>query len=71
MQPHGIKVTAMIPGAAYTDSWKASGLPETRFMEAEDMQRPFIMLRFSTAGYSRRNYYSSAIGRFIAADQFK
>ena len=39
MQPHGIKVTAVIPGAAYTDSWKASGLPEARFMEAEDIAK--------------------------------
>jgi len=39
MQPHGIKVTAIIPGAAYTDSWKSSGLPETRFMEAEDIAK--------------------------------
>ena len=39
MQPHGIKVTAIIPGAAYTDSWKSSGLPETRFMEADDIAK--------------------------------
>jgi len=39
MQPYGIKVTAVIPGAAYTDSWKASGLPEARFMEAEDIAK--------------------------------
>lgn len=39
LQPHGIKVSAVIPGAAYTDSWKASGLPEERFMEAEDIAR--------------------------------
>jgi short-subunit dehydrogenase len=37
LKPHGIKVTAVIPGAAYTDSWKSSGLPEQRFMEAEDI----------------------------------
>jgi short-subunit dehydrogenase len=33
----GIKVTALIPGATYTDSWAASGLPEERFMKAEDI----------------------------------
>jgi short-subunit dehydrogenase len=37
LKQHGIKVTAVIPGAAYTDSWKESGLPEQRFMEAEDI----------------------------------
>lgn len=32
-----IKVTAIIPGAAYTDSWKSSGLPESRFMQDSDI----------------------------------
>lgn len=39
MKPHGIKVTAVIPGAAYTDSWAASGLDKKRFMEAEDIAK--------------------------------
>jgi short-subunit dehydrogenase len=37
LQPTGIKVSAVIPGAAFTDSWKSSGLPAERFMEAEDI----------------------------------
>ncbi|HEU4473045.1 MAG TPA: SDR family NAD(P)-dependent oxidoreductase [Flavisolibacter sp.] len=37
LQPHGIKVTAVIPGAVYTDSWKGSGVPEERIMEAADV----------------------------------
>ena len=37
LQPHGIKVTAIISGAVYTDSWKGSGVPEERIMEAEDI----------------------------------
>lgn len=37
LKPHGIKVTAVIPGAVYTDSWKGSGVPEQRIMEAEDI----------------------------------
>lgn len=32
-----IKVTAIIPGATYTDSWKGSGLPVTRFMQDSDI----------------------------------
>jgi short-subunit dehydrogenase len=32
-----IKVTALIAGAAYTDSWASSGLPEGRFMKVEDI----------------------------------
>jgi short-subunit dehydrogenase len=39
LQPHGIKVTAIIPGAAYTDSWKDSGVAEQRLMEADDIAR--------------------------------
>ena len=39
LQPHGIKVTAIIPGAAYTDSWKGSGVSPQRLMEADDIAR--------------------------------
>lgn len=39
LQPHGIKVTAVIPGAAYTDSWKGSGVPAQRLMEADDIAK--------------------------------
>ena len=37
LRPHNIKVTAVIPGAVYTDSWKGSGVAESRIMEAEDI----------------------------------
>lgn len=37
LKPHNIKVTAIIPGAVYTDSWKGSGVAESRIMEAEDI----------------------------------
>ncbi|HTQ64743.1 MAG TPA: SDR family oxidoreductase [Puia sp.] len=37
MKPHGIKVTAVYPGAAYTDSWASSGIDQKRFMEAGDI----------------------------------
>lgn len=39
MKPHGIKVTSLIAGAAYTDSWAESGIDKNRFMEAEDIAR--------------------------------
>ena len=32
-----IKVSSIMPGATYTDSWKESGIPEDRFMKAEDL----------------------------------
>ncbi len=37
MIPYHIKVTAIIPGATFTSSWKGSDLPEERFMKAEDV----------------------------------
>jgi short-subunit dehydrogenase len=37
MKPYNIKVTAIIPGAAYTDSWNESGLNENRFMKPDDI----------------------------------
>jgi short-subunit dehydrogenase len=39
LKNEGIKVTAVIPGAAYTDSWAASGLEEIRFMKADDIAK--------------------------------
>jgi len=37
MKPHGIKVTTVYPGAAYTDSWAGSGVDPQRIMEAADV----------------------------------
>jgi short-subunit dehydrogenase len=37
MKPHGIKVTGVYPGAAYTDSWAAAGVNAKRLMEANDI----------------------------------
>jgi len=37
LKPHGIKVTAVYPGAAYTDSWAGSGIDPVRIMEAGDI----------------------------------
>lgn len=39
MKPHGIKVTAVYPGAAYTDSWEGSGIDPKRIMEADDIAK--------------------------------
>ncbi len=37
LKPHGIKVTGIFPGAAYTDSWSGSGIDPKRIMEANDI----------------------------------
>jgi len=39
MKPHGIKVTHVLPGAAYTDSWAGSGVDPNRIMEASDIAK--------------------------------
>jgi short-subunit dehydrogenase len=39
LKEYNIHVTALIPGATYTDSWKSSGLAETRFMKPEDLAK--------------------------------
>lgn len=39
MKPHGIKVTHVIPGAAYTDSWSGSSIDPKRLMEANDIAK--------------------------------
>lgn len=37
LKPHGVKVTALLPGATLTASWEGTDLPEDRFMKAEDV----------------------------------
>ncbi len=37
MKNFGIKVTSIMPGAVYTDSWAGAGIPEDRFMSVEDI----------------------------------
>ncbi|HEU4573890.1 MAG TPA: SDR family NAD(P)-dependent oxidoreductase [Chitinophagaceae bacterium] len=39
MKPYGIKVTHVIPGAAYTDSWSGSSINPERIMEAADVAK--------------------------------
>ncbi len=37
MKPHNVRVTAILPGATYTDSWNGTELPEDRFMDSGDV----------------------------------
>jgi short-subunit dehydrogenase len=39
LKPYNIKVTTVFPGAAYTDSWAASGIDKERFMEPQDIAK--------------------------------
>jgi short-subunit dehydrogenase len=42
MKEHGIKVTAVYPGAAFTDAWAGSGVDPHRIMEAADIARMVV-----------------------------
>jgi short-subunit dehydrogenase len=37
LKSHGIRVTAVMPGATQTSSWDGSDLPDSRFMKSEDV----------------------------------
>lgn len=37
MKPYNVKVTAIIPGAAYTDSWSETGIKPERMMQPGDV----------------------------------
>jgi len=39
MKPYNIKVTNIMPGAVYTDSWAGSGVEKERIMEANDIAK--------------------------------
>ncbi len=39
MKPHGIKVTHVLPGAVYTNSWSGSDIDPKRIMEAADVAK--------------------------------
>lgn len=39
MKEEGIKVTSVLPGATFTSSWEGAGIPEERFMKADDVAK--------------------------------
>ncbi|MBN8680335.1 MAG: SDR family oxidoreductase [Chitinophagales bacterium] len=39
MKPHGLKVTSIMPGAAWSDSWAGVDLPYERLMQASDVAK--------------------------------
>ncbi|MDX1530220.1 MAG: SDR family oxidoreductase [Rhodothermales bacterium] len=41
---HGLRVTALLPGATFTPSWEGTELPEERFMPPEDVARAVVDL---------------------------
>ena len=50
MKPHGIKVTAIMPGATWSDSWAGFEAPEERLMQARDIAEAVVSaLRMSAS----------------------
>jgi short-subunit dehydrogenase len=39
LKPKGIKVTSILPGAAWSDSWRGVDFPHERLMQAEDVAK--------------------------------
>lgn len=50
MKPHGIRVTAVLPGATLTDSWRGTDLPEDRFIDPLDVSESI----YATYNLSKR-----------------
>lgn len=64
VKPHGLRVVALLPGATYTASWAASGLPEERFMPPEDLARLVVEIH----GLSRRTVVEEVLLRPLPGD---
>ncbi len=43
MKPHGVRVTAVLPGATYTASWEGAGIEEDRMSSPEDVAGAVLM----------------------------
>lgn len=48
--PHGIRVTAILPGSTLTDSWAGTSLPPQRFIDPEDVAKSVINCMQMSAG---------------------
>lgn len=42
LKPRGIRVTSILPGATWTDSWSGSGIEPSRIMEANDIAEAVV-----------------------------
>lgn len=59
LRNEGIRVTAIMPGATYTESWKDSPLAEDRFMPPEDVAE----MVFASFSLSRRSVVEDIVIR--------
>lgn len=64
MKPYDIKVTTIYPGAVYTPSWEASGMPPERFIKVNDIAE----LIYTAASLSPQACVEDIIVRPIKGD---
>lgn len=64
MKPHGIKVTAVLPGAVFTSSWDGVDVDENRLMPANDIAHAI----FETFNLSERTVVEDLILRPFLGD---
>jgi NAD(P)-dependent dehydrogenase (short-subunit alcohol dehydrogenase family) len=64
LMPDGISVTAVMPGAVWTDSWAGSNIPERRFMQPEEI----AALMFDIYGMPKRAVVEEVLIRPIGGD---
>lgn len=50
LKPHGIKVTAILPGATWSDSWAGFEAPEERLMQPRDIAEVIVSALRMSAG---------------------
>jgi short-subunit dehydrogenase len=64
LKNEGVKVTNVAPGATYTDSWAGANLPESRFVQANDIAK----LLFDTHNLSASAVVEELVIRPILGD---
>lgn len=60
----GIRVTSVLPGATYTESWQGTTLPESRFIPAEDIAEAV----FQCYSFSNRTVVEELLIRPLEGD---
>lgn len=50
LRPYGVKVTEIVPGSTFTASWAGTDLPQTQFIQPEDIAAAVALSLKSSAG---------------------
>lgn len=44
LKPHNIRVSAVLPGATWTNAWQGVDFPKSRLMQAEDIAKTIVAI---------------------------